>query len=1677
MSLRARILLLVLLATLVPATVISVYQFENRRHDVDQAKHNLSAMATYAAENLDDKIKGTVQLLHGLSRAPDIITPDKAACSDFLAEVLARYPQYTGLLTITPDGDLHCDSLRSGRRLNVSARDYFKQTRATLKPAFDVVFGGLTRIAVLQVSYPVLDGQGTLKFVLLASLNLSQYAQAFVTANQYPSIRILIWNRTGTLMVSNPDAGSDSPLGRNFAASALFRFAASGNASTPAELPDLDGVPRVWALGVMPEPRGGGARITVGVRQDALTEVANKDFRDALALLLGVSLLAFIGAWYVAETSIRRHVQRIASVLGRVKAGELGARIGAPYPRGELGELMEVVDGTSGAVHAQQVELESRSRDLLRLNRIHSVLSSINLATVRVRERQALLAETCRIAVEHGGFGIAWVGKYDAAALDVTPIAWAGVGPEQFTRKSSVRPDMGEGQGAMGRAIRERKPVYINDILAAPPGGGQRREEAIRRGYRSLIALPLIVSGEVFGNLTLFTKEPNFFNDEEVALLAELAGSASFALESIASREKIERLSRIRAVTSEINAAIVHARNPQSLFEEACRIAVEQGRLGSAWIGTLDSATLDITPVAWAGEGSEEMRTTKSTARDDPPRGQGAVSRAIRSRRAVFNNNLSHNSFGGPRLDAVLKLGFRSMIALPLLEGDNVVGTFTIYAKEPGFFDEDEQALLTELAANVSFALEHMAQQQRIEKLSRIRAVSSGINAAIVRSRNKQALFYEACHIAVEHGKFGITWIGEIDHEKLEVKPVASAGLEDSGFDMHTVLSVRADSPQGAGVLPRAVRDRRIIFDNDITVDAETGGERRKEAIRRGYRSAIVLPLIVDGAVEATFSMFAKEVNYFDDEEVGLLTELASNISLALEHMARQEKFEKLSRIRAISSEINVAIVRIRDRKALFKETCRIASERGGFELVWIATIDQEKQAIEPVAWTGFSEEIAHGVNWKSITTAQGTLGEAIKTRKAAFRNNIESDVRVGGMRGEALKQGCRSTVSLPLVVGNQIVALISLFAAGTGYFDKDELALLDEVASNISFALENIEREERIARLSRIEAVMGSISGLIVRARDRDELFREACRIAVEEGRFRMSFIGIVDRSTMKVVPVASAGKDEELMTAVKGLLSSTGIASTTMVARAIREKKAVVANDSQNDPQVLLSSKYVECGVRAMAILPLMVSDEAVGVLALYSEENGYFDEEEMKLLTELTGNIAFAIDHIAKQEQLDYFAYYDALTGLANRALFTDRIGQQTRARGNETPKVALILLNLERFRNINEAFGRHGGDDLLKAVAHRLEDAFHGKDNLARIGADVFGVVIRGIRDAAAAAHAVESRILACFREPYKLIDSELRVAARAGIALFPADGADADTLIRNAEAALKKAQAGGEHYLFYAADMNARVAHALSLETRLRKAVETQQFVLHYQPKIELASGKICGLEALIRWQDPEAGLVAPGAFIPLLEETGLILEVGKWALGQALAQHREWTARGYVVPHIAVNVSAIQLQQKDFADIVIDAVHQQGSNPEALELEVTESLLMKDIEGSIRKLSLLRELGISIAMDDFGTGYSSLSYLARLPLNSLKIDRSFITEMANSPQDMSIVTTIVALAHSLNLRVVAEGVETENQSKLLKLLKCDEAQGYLFSKPLPAAGIEPLLRALAMKAIEPERVQ
>jgi diguanylate cyclase (GGDEF)-like protein len=494
--------------------------------------------------------------------------------------------------------------------------------------------------------------------------------------------------------------------------------------------------------------------------------------------------------------------------------------------------------------------------------------------------------------------------------------------------------------------------------------------------------------------------------------------------------------------------------------------------------------------------------------------------------------------------------------------------------------------------------------------------------------------------------------------------------------------------------------------------------------------------------------------------------------------------------------------------------------------------------------------------------------------------------------------------------------------------------------------------------------------------------------------------------------------------------------------------------------DTTVFLEKEHLELGIWSMAILPLVAGGNAVGVLALYAGEIDFFNEAEMKLLNELAGDIGFAVDHIEKAARLDYLAYYDVLTGLANRSLFLERAGQYMRSAASGRHKLAVLLLDLERFKNINDSLGQVAGDALLKQVGEWLA-TFTGDGNLlARLGADEFAIVLPQVAGEENVFEFVDKLTTAFQQHPFRLEDAVLRIAAKVGVATFPSDGKDPDTLLKSAEAALKRAKAGGERYLFYTQEMTDRMAGKPTLENQLRLALDKGEFVLHYQPKVSLASGKVTGAEALIRWNDPVTGLVPPGRFIPALEETGLIYEVGRWALRQAIEDSLRWRAAGFGSIRIAVNVSPLQLRNRGFIAEVAQALALDPLAAEGLELEITESVIMEDVKHGIATLQAMRAMGLKIAIDDFGTGFSSLSHLARLPVDSLKIDRSFVIDMTLTPAGLALVSTIISLAHALRLKVVAEGVETEEQSRLLRLLNCDAMQGFLFSKPVPADAFE-----------------
>lgn len=436
-----------------------------------------------------------------------------------------------------------------------------------------------------------------------------------------------------------------------------------------------------------------------------------------------------------------------------------------------------------------------------------------------------------------------------------------------------------------------------------------------------------------------------------------------------------------------------------------------------------------------------------------------------------------------------------------------------------------------------------------------------------------------------------------------------------------------------------------------------------------------------------------------------------------------------------------------------------------------------------------------------------------------------------------------------------------------------------------------------------------------------------------------------------------------------------------------------------------------------------------------------------------------------HKVAEQHLAQATNYDALTGLPNRSLFRDRLEHAMSRSARNSEMVAVMLLDIDNFKAINDTLGHDLGDLLLQETSERLQHCVLEDDTLARLGGDEFAIILEGLSEIEEVA-LVAQKIVDDFARPFVLAGHEIYVTPSLGVTIYPLDGGDSESLIKNADTAMYRAKEHGRnHYRFYTADMNKLAVERFALEGGLRRALERREFVLYYQPQVDIKSGQMVGVEALLRWNHPERGLVPPNEFIPLLEENHLIISVGEWVLRTACAQSRAWQDAGLSPLRMGVNLSPRQFRQENLVELVDGILRDTGISPNLLELELTEGMLMESTKATSATLEKLKSKGVMVAIDDFGTGYSSLSYLKRFPIDRLKIDRSFVRDVITDANDAAIVVAIISLGRSLGLSVIAEGVEAKDQLEFLGVQKCDEYQGYHFSRPLPAEDIARLLES------------
>lgn len=613
----------------------------------------------------------------------------------------------------------------------------------------------------------------------------------------------------------------------------------------------------------------------------------------------------------------------------------------------------------------------------------------------------------------------------------------------------------------------------------------------------------------------------------------------------------------------------------------------------------------------------------------------------------------------------------------------------------------------------------------------------------------------------------------------------------------------------------------------------------------------------------------------------------------------------------------------------------------------------------------------------------------------------------------------------------------------------------------------ERLLQQEQIARLTRMLQMQSGINAAALRIRERDELLREASRIAVQVGGYDRATPVVVEQGgkVARPLPRVSAENEKDPLPELHVTDPRTG-EDTSLTARALRTGEIAVCNDlTQSQPPVAQREKLLALGYRSLVSLPLSVDGTTVAALTLVSRELNLVRDEELLLLQDIVASLSLALQYRQREDAVQFLAYFDTLTGLANRALYCKRLDERLRAAHGPESSFAVVAFDVHNLSVVNDSFGRRIGDLLLERLAERLKAQTDDEQRIGYLGGGTFAILVPQLGTSEEnVTQFLESTI---FSEVFSIEGRTIRVSFRSGIARSGRDGEDGGTLIQQAEAALTEAKRAGETFMQYKVEMHSEIAERLALEHRLRIALDEQQFELHYQPQIDLSSGEVDGVEALLRWRQPERGIVAPAEFLPVLESSGLIVPVGRWALEQAVHDCQRWSSAGIGALRVSVNVSALQVRRRSFVAQVLEALGRLPPEGYGIDIEITETALLQDLDMSRRKLEALRAAGARIAIDDFGTGYSSLALLPRLPVDLLKIDRSFISGLPGDPASVTLVSSIIGLALAFGLKAVAEGVESREQLEVLRSLRCHLSQGFLHGRPVGADEIERMLKDAA----------
>jgi len=935
----------------------------------------------------------------------------------------------------------------------------------------------------------------------------------------------------------------------------------------------------------------------------------------------------------------------------------------------------------------------------------------------------------------------------------------------------------------------------------------------------------------------------------------------------------------------------------------------------------------------------------------------------------------------------------------------------------------DASGKVVQIAATGVDVTVHKQTELALEKLNRELRLLSDCKRLLIRALDEQSLVEAICRIIVEGGGYQLSWVGfaQDDAEK-SVRPVAIAGL-DADYVGHSRISW-GDSAWGEGPTGRAIRNQSAEICRDIGTDP-LFAPWRTEAEARSYASSIALPLVTSGGRIGALNIYSNNAAAFDSSEVRLLTELADDLAYGIETLRTR-------------TERNFA----QEQMALFSTLLQHTQD-----MIYVADagsgriLDANESGARNLEYTR-EELLQLTISDFSVVAAQEPWQQRAAHIKAVGTMVMENLYRT--------KSGRTFPVEFSL-----------------RYIEHGGKAYITGVSRDMT---ERRRQREQIERLTRILRMQSGINSAVLRIQDREELLQEACRLATDVGGYDRAVFSVVDASGKFAIPRFRAGNATDLPEPLQLQLQlqlpigDHSELESNLSARALRTGRIAVSKDlTLADPPVAMREQLVKLGYKSMAALPLIVEGRRVGALVLATRDPDLLaDTELLILLQDMVSSLSFALRSKEHADTAQYLAYFDPLTGLAKRSLFLERLSGLLESERGPHNEVAVIAFDVRGLNRINDTYGRHFGDIVLLRIAERMKAYARSDMHIGHFGGGSFALVEPPLNAGDESLRTVLDTNL--FGEPFDIEGQSLRLSCSYGVAHYPRDATEASVLVERAEAALKQAKELGEQYLHYRLDMHSQMSERLAMEHELSAAVAANQFELYYQPQLNLKSGRIEAVEALLRWNHPEDGVVAPGRFLAVLESTGMILPVGEWALNRAVEDCERWFRMGLAPMRVAVNVSAVQVRQRSFvAQVLRHCQRLQACTGFGLDLEITESMLLQDLEGTSSKLRELRAAGVRIALDDFGTGYSALGLLPKLPVDLLKIDKSFVGGLPDNTASVALVDTVLRLASAFNLTTVVEGIETGPQLQAVRAMRCDMWQGYLHSKPMPAALLERLL--------------